>query len=80
MAGLHDGQKNPNEINSEIAGMKPHEYYNKFIRLEGQKVLDEQEYAEKVKKQREGEKTQSALYQQYPLTPEDAIINTGKSD
>jgi len=78
MAGLHDGQKNPNEINSEIAGMKPHEYYNKFIRQEGQKAYSEEEYAVKVKKQRE--QGQSGLYQQYPLTTEDATTDTGKSD
>ena len=78
MAGLHDSQKNPDEVNRDFSKMKPHEYYNTHIRKEGQPVLDEQQYAELVKKQREG--GQSALYQQYPLTTEDAVTDTGQSN
>jgi hypothetical protein len=79
MAHVSQTQKDPADVQGRKKPLTPCEYYNKYIREEGQKVLSEQEWAERVAKRHSTEKLPERL-QEYPLTPKDAFTNTGKSD
>lgn len=45
---LQSNQKDPQETQLEQR-LQPHEFYNKFIRKEGEKVLDKGEFEEMMK-------------------------------
>ena len=56
---LQPNQKDPND-SERSKELKPFEFYNKFIRKEGQPVLSEEQYAERIKQIEELKKNSNA--------------------